>query len=264
MLSLNPDNIYDVAQPLHFCSRLIGLTSFSIRRKNEKFVDSVTAFNLLCIVFSTLWNIFIVFLFVMKTHEMWIINHVYISHIFEPLMFCVILGFLVVSMISNWWTFMARNYFASIINKFVTIDNELCEMKVSVNLKRQKSFILVFVFITKVLTCSSIIVVDLLGKHYDVFKNDIFFSITIYVCIEMWIFINCQFIFLMWSVKLRFEKINLYLAKTFLEPRKEIIKDGIDKLTKAFVCHDKIVDITESINRCYGIPVCLFIKISSY
>lgn len=41
MLSLKADSVYDVVKPLHICSQLIDLTSFSIVKSDGVFVDTL-------------------------------------------------------------------------------------------------------------------------------------------------------------------------------------------------------------------------------
>lgn len=255
MFSLKSDNFYDAVKLLHACSKLIGLTSFTIKKENGIFVESVTVFNLSCILFSTLWTIFVSIFFVYKADDIWNVNLFYISEVFKKSMYSVTLSFFLVLIISNWWIFFSRKSLNLLINKLVDIDDELSEMKVSVNLKKQKLFIIFFVFIIKFLTCLSVFLANFLAKNISVQRFNVLLMITMFIFIEIWIFVNSQFIFLMWSVKLRFKMINLFLRKNFFELQNDMIEDGNRKIKKTAVLHEKIVDVSEAINRCYRVPV---------
>lgn len=72
---------------------------------------------------------------------------------------------------------------------------------------------------------------------------------------EQSVFLNFQFIFVMLAVKLRYKLINSFLEEKFLTLPIKDVKDGNQKLNAAALIHDKLVDITNIINRCYGVPV---------
>lgn len=255
MFSLKALDIYDVFKPLHFCSQLIGLTSFSMKYENGVHREVVKVFNIFLLLFTTVWNLSAIVLLLISTNEMWHVDLLKISGIFEKSMFCVILTFLLVSTLTNWWIFLSRKKFTKLLNNFVKLDRNLNDLKVPVGLSKQKWIILCLIISAKTLIYSGVIISDVAGRSDAAHGQSLYFMITMCISIQMWIFVNCQFVYFMYSVKSRFEKINEFLAKTFLEVSEESLPKGITELKIASVLYDKLVDICENINRCYGLPV---------
>lgn len=252
------DDIYDVAYPLHACSQLIGLTAFWITRKSGVFVPSINLYNVFCIVVATLAGFMITYMLIFEIDELIVINSVTVSVVYEKSMFCVILGFIATTLLANWWTFASKLPFARVLNLLYEVDEELARMKFPVNLKRHKKVILFFVTLTKSLAVLSLSMTSLIGETTNLFHVNFMFMISMYFVVQTNVFFVFQFTFLMWAIKLRYQKINLFLAENFLASEDGLIKDGNGKLNKAALLHDKLVDASECINRCYGVPVRLF------
>lgn len=253
MFSLKADNIYSVAKPLHFCSQLTGLTSFSITRKNGLFVTIVNCFDVFCVIISSTLYSVIAIKFLLNKDAMWDVNQIATSSVFEDCMFIIIMTFFLNSILTIWWSFGARKYFADIFNLLQEVDEELVEIKVPVNLRHQKKVILMFVTFVKLLTTCSLYLTSQIGA--DVYYISTILLIAMLFTIELTIFNIFQFSFIMWTVKLRYKKINLFLKENFLNSENRKIVDGNKKLDKVAILHDKLVDICESVNRCYGFPV---------
>lgn len=270
MFSFKADDIYSVAKPFHICSQLIGLTSFSISNKNGIYVASVTLCNIVCIMFSSIWSGTIAYRCITDLDAMWRINTNLISEVFEKSMICVVFAFLITSMISNWWIFAARKNFANILNTLMEVDEEFASMKIHINFRRHKQVIFLFVCCSKVLATFFDLVTFIIGRNTNLFYMSPLFLISVIIFIETNIFTVYQFTFWMWSVKLRYEKINFHLRESFLFENLHNLLDGNEKLNKIAALHDKLVDVTETINSCYGFPVrlnficCLQILSSSF
>lgn len=262
MFLFKADNIYDVIKPLHFFSQTTGLTSFTIRRRNGVFVGSIRWFNVLFIALSTVWTIFVMFVFITDRQKMWKINGVQVSEVFQNSMFCVLLAFLTTSIMFNWWTFGSKRHFARALNLLCEVDEELLELKVPVGLRKHKVVIVFFAVFVKSFTTASLCVTRVIGSHSKMFRVNIILLISMYLCIEMAIFAIHHYTFWMWAVKIRYPKINLFLKENFLKSVNHNMKEGNEKLCRAALLHDKLVDVSECINRCYGVPVRQRIKIS--
>jgi hypothetical protein len=211
MISVKALDIYDVAKPLHICSKLIGLTSFSIKKINGIYCGSVEIYSIFSIVFSTLWYTCVVCLLLTEPDAMWTMKIVTFSGVFEKSMYIVVLSFILISTISNLWFFVRRKTMLEFFNKIVEIDEHLIEMKVPVDLSDQKRFILLFILFVKILSWSAVVATEVLGQTTGAFRTNLAMIITMAVNVQMWIFVNCQFICLIYSLRLRFERINLFL-----------------------------------------------------
>lgn len=255
MFSFKADNVYDVAEPLHICSQLIGLTSFSIQIQNQNFVARVKCLNLLSILLTTVWvSIFTTWL-INNLQNMWDSNFVSLSEVYENSMTCVTLGFLCALTISNWWLFFARHHFSRTLNLVQEVDNELKEMKVSVNFKSHKKVVLFFILVTKVTALCEFVIINSHLTDDTRNRTNWFITIFLFVSTEINVFTLTHFTFWMCVVHSRFKKINLFVEEKFLKSVIESTEDGNEKLRKVAYLHDKLVDATESINRCYGVPV---------
>lgn len=255
MLSLKADDIYDVAKPLHICSQLIGITSFNITRQSEIFVDSVTWRNILCIAASTVWSATVALIFIFNMNMMWEIKALSLSAIFVNSMFCVLLAFLTITILSNWWIFTTRKYFTRTLNLLMQVDEELERMKVPINLRKHKKIVVIFIVFAMTGATMSLLFTKFIGIDLYFYKIDCVFLMTMFICMETNLFFVYHFTFFMWAVKLRYQNINFFLKENFLTSPNGDVKDRIGKLNAAALLHDKLVDVSECINRCYGVPV---------
>lgn len=255
MFLFKADNIYDVVKPLHYFSQSAGLTSFTIKRRYGVFIGSAEWFNIVLLILISIYTLFIMAIFVSDVNSFWLVNHVHISEVFENSMFCVILSMLTTSIIFNWWTFGTRIYFARALNLLFEVDQKLLELKVPINLRQHRKVLLIFAISVKSFSLTSIFVTRVVGRYSEMFQINLLLLISLYLCIEMAIFGFHQFTFWMWALKLRYQKINLFLEENFINFEFHNVKEGNEKLCHAAQLHDKLVDVSECINRCYGVPV---------
>lgn len=258
MFSLKAENIYDVAAPLHIASQLIGLTAFSIRRKKEIFVESVSLFNLTCLTSQILQTVSVIFIFITNIDELWRnnANRIYSSQVSDHSMFCVVLSIMICMMVTSLWFLGSRKYFALIFNWLYEVDEELMKLKSSTNYRKHKKVVLSFTYLVMTLMAASFFLTIYLANNTNLFISSyIFLFLSMHVCMETNIFIIFHFTFIMWAVKLRYEKINSIIKENFLSSSLIKLKDENEKLVKIASLHDKLVDASECINRCYGVPV---------
>lgn len=257
MLSLKAENFCESTRPLHFFSKIIGLTSFSIELQKGKFKVFTTVFNMCCILFPTVWCIFAC---IYSIHSLDIIEEhlerLNVSEVFEKSVIFIMLGFLFITILSNWWIFAMKSYFEVIFDTLKEVDDELEVLKVSVNFRRHKLLTFVLIVTIKVLVLANVLVsyhiVMAYKQHFLLWCAAL---ATMIIYMESGIFTFYHFMFFMWSVKLRYENINLFIKKHFIDTKSISERDGNDNLHKTSVLHDKLVDISECLNRCYGVPV---------
>jgi 7tm Chemosensory receptor len=256
MFLLEAHNIYDVIEPLHFCSKIIGLTSFTILQKRKNYEASTTLFNWFCNFILITWLVSLVVILLASIEVFNEENREYVkSEILQKALITVTFAFFATSIISCGWIFAHRQHFALIIGLLADIDEELSILQVPVDLRKHKKVVLIFLFIFKVLIAlgaTMSIFIDKNSANASHHEN-IFTWLSTCLCLELSIFLFLHFTFWMWAVKARYEKINLFLQRNFLN-FDDVIK-GKERLTKVAEIHEKLVDISEIINRSYGVPV---------
>lgn len=259
MFSLNANDIYDVVKPLHNCSQILGLTSFTIKRKHGLFVASINIYSIICNVSSSALCLYFGAWYIKNKDEFQVMEG---SDVFENSIVCVSFGYLSFCLLQNWWFIFVRKYFADILNMLTEIDNDLQVMKVPVNHRHHKAVVLLFICIVK-LIASVIIVAALVAIGHsantsgtqETIVTNLFISVAVMVTTELNVYVMQHFTFWMWTVKVRYEKVNLFLQRSFLTSVNTSTKDGLDNMNKAARLHDKLVDVSKLINICYGLPV---------
>ena len=190
--------------------------------------------------------------FFFQTEEVWRVNPIFIADVFRKAMFAVLLSLSFLPVIANWWIFCARNDFVEILNLISSVDLELQALNYPVNLTRQnKRLLAVFVFFFFALTFSLCFYVFLI-QHSNLYSIKVYVVMSIGICLQTKMFLLFQFVFFVWSVKLRFRQINEALKTSLLvQDAKDV--DVLLRITANL--HENLVSATEIINRCYGVPV---------
>lgn len=254
MFSLQADNIYDVIKPFHFFSMLIGITSFSISKgKKKNFEASINCFSVSCIVLTTIWNLVsgAFFIHLLSTSDS---KPIVVSQFYETVSFFMTIVFILITISFNLLTLKERNHFATLLNLMRDVDRELNELNNRVNLKKQKIILLAIIVTVKTLVFFNTIISY--GLHRTTgtpFLIDFFVWLIMYVAMESNIFACLHFIFWTWTVKLRFKKLNQILELKSCSAFYDTLT--IHKFNKILELHDKLVDASQLICRCYGIPV---------
>lgn len=259
MLSLKASDAYDVVRPLHLYSQLLGVTSFSLRRVDGTFVAAYTWLNVLSLVFSTFGSLCFAVSFQFSFIDLWASGEFTSHQVFQRSIVCITFGFAICAVATNFWIFFAMNHFAIIFNLLSMIDEELERLTVKVNIKKHKIFCITFIALVQALATFDACLMEMIAQHTNrtkvknVYKTDKVLLWSAWFSLQMTILSIFQFMFMMWTVKLRYEKINSLLEKEFLI--KDDTPHGDDKLTTLAELHDLLVDVSERVNRCYGMPV---------
>lgn len=253
MFSFKADNFYKAAAPLHFVSKLIGLTPFSIKREKEKFVARVSFFNFVCLLCSTASNIHSLARFMDFYIELSEYFDLYrASEILQTSTLFISYSFLFVIIFINWWTFFHRRSFALFLNIFHEVFDDFENMNTLISFSKHKKVVLITLAALKSCSVFNFILVCyfLMNKVKSVASVSF---ITMWIYLEVIVLCFIQFTFLMWSVKSRYVKINEILVENFLlENGKRSSRRNLTHIAKL---HDKLVDVTDLINRFYGVPV---------
>lgn len=259
MLTLKASDVYDVARPLHLYSQLLGVTSFSLRRVDGTFLAAYTWLNVLSLLLSNFWSLCFAVCFLFSVMDLWIVEEVSLTQIFEKSIVCIFFGFSICAVATNFWLFFARKHFATVFNLLIRIDEELERLTVPVNLKKHKLLCLLFIVFVQALAAFDVCLMEFIARASNLYKTNMFFDFTIWFSLQLTFLSVFHFMFMMWAVKLRYEKINSMMELLV----KDSAPNGKEKLTSLAELHDSLVDVSEQINRCYGVPVSFFRRATS-
>lgn len=256
MFSVKAENIYDVAKPFHVCSQIFSLTSFSIKQRSGKFAATLNCFNIFFMVlFTTCHASYIAFLF-SNIKEVSSFRIIYLSEVYENSLIVLMFCYLLYLPSSSFWFFFKRQNLATIFNMIQSVDDQLFEMGVPLNFRKHKKFVLNFAIVTQTVVILSVIFLIFINQNigYEHLRHlSVICPLYSIISTNLGIIVTYHFTFWMWAVKLRFQKINIFLKETFKSGKR--VENEMEALNKAAKLHDKLVDITECINQCYGFPV---------
>lgn len=248
------DDIYDVFLPLHIISRSIGLTSFSLKTEKGKIKASATCLSLCIIITTTVLNLVLAHRFVTKTDEMWIVNEKVLPKIFIDAMYCLVLTLFFQTIILQVWTFSAMGSFARVLNLMLEIDNELSQQFMfQMNYTKQRKYFIGCSLVAITFIALLNIFSHFSSEYHKVYKLSALQSFSLGFCMITSTTLMCQFYLCVWSIRLRFQKINFLLKESF----KSWVSDYVmkEKLKRIANVHDLLVDVTDNINKCFGVPV---------
>jgi hypothetical protein len=264
MFSLKASDIYDVIKPLHFCSQLIGLTSFKIKKENDCFEAFYTIFNIIFISISSFFATSIYSYYLFNFEEMWNSQIIFMSDVFLKSLMVITSITLISIIIINWWTFFFRKHFVSIFNQLNSIDEQLKKLDVKLNLDKCKKRVFtatLFVFVSIAFG-----VVTMQISESGLYSNPFNIFVNLFILIELsqtQVLLPMQYIELLRALKIRHQKL-IFIAENmfFASINGMIVKNDSnhpetreDKLRNIARIHDELVDVSETINRFYGVPV---------
>jgi 7tm Chemosensory receptor len=258
MFSLSASDFYDIFAPLHFCSKLIGLSAFTIEKRKNVFEISTTLADLTWITIMTFVNLTIGIWMAISLKEIEILRNSYLySNVLYRAFMAMTFAFGFTSTISCWWIWAKRRLFANILNYIAEIDDRLSRLGVAVDLRLHKQFTLLFMLSTKFLMFFGFFVsytISVLNLSVS-YKFNIVSCLIIAFLLDLSFTMFLHFTFFMWSVKVRYSRINALLFMGLQCSTHDDIKIGKEVLREVASLHDKLVDVSETINRAYGVPV---------
>lgn len=250
-------DIYDVFKPIHLCSQFIGLTAFSTKRNRHQNCEGrVSVFNWICILLLTTWNVCSILLILVFKGKIEYNNEL-TSAFFEQCLLVLIIMNCLVLIYSAWWFVSKRKDLVAIFNAVKDVDKSLLESGADIRHSKHRNFLIVFMIFLKIVNFSEValskLAACLTGSYSGNFQA--FFSELL--GLENLSLLFSQFIFLMWSIRKRFQIINCCLAKILLTKQRtgELSSQEAMALNKMPMIYDKIVDISESMSHYYGTPV---------
>jgi hypothetical protein len=267
MFSLKASDIYDVIKPLHVSSQLIGLTSFKMKKENECFVASYTMFNILCISISSFFATSVHAYYLFNFDDLWNHQTIFISDVFLKSLVVISSITLISIIIINWWTFLFRKQFVSIFNQLNSIDEQLKKLDVKFNLDKRKKCIFILTVFLFILIVVGVIAMQILSRGFHFNPVQIFVHFLIMIELSQTQFLlPVQYIEMLKALEVRHQKLifvaeNIFFAsingmivrhdsnRRYPEATRE------EKLRNIAKIHDKLVDVSEAINRFYGVPV---------
>lgn len=258
-MSSKSANAYTVAKPFHFVSKVFGLTSFTVAHENGKFITSTSVFNIFCILSSTVCCIVGSFYF----HEfMYLVRERFskyeISNTIEKSSIVLTIFYVYSLIFVNWWIFCSQRFFGKIFNALAEVDDELKAMNTACNFNKQRRIVISVLIMAAIPVmyhiAGSFAMILIMDEHW--------IGAAIFA---MWIYMTAmgytlfQFAFFMWQVKIRYQRINSYIVNLH-STRNYGHTKASDPLKVAAILHDNLVDISQLVNRCYGLPVSFIVK----
>lgn len=256
MSLIEADDIHDVIRPFHIWSKFVGLTSFSFKRKDGVFVGFKTCLDYFCILLSTA-SVLAIGCGLAIDSNIFETSAYNTTNSFEKFSYFLMFAFFTFSNFSIWWIFLAQKSFCKILNDLRAVDEKLKQLKAPMDLEKHKRFVLMFVIVMKLLMLLFVYGTYTVELTLKFFEPSFLIYISMCFVTEVAFLIGFQFVLLVIAVKLRYKQINSCLKKVFFASN--VGKDeGTEIITEAAKLHDKLVDVSEAINRCFGYPVSNF------
>lgn len=253
MSLIEADDIYECLKPFHFWSKLVGLTSFSFKRQDGKIVGFKTCFDYFCILLSTSWVLAVGFGFAIDS-SIFEKSTYNTPNSFEKFSYFVMFTFFTFSNFSIWWIFFAQKSFCKLLNDLREVDEKLKQLKAPMDLQKHKRFVLIFVIVMKLLMLLFVYGSYTVEVTLKFFEPSFLIYISMCFVTEVSFLIGIQFVLMVVAVKLRYKNINSCLKKVFFASN--VGKDeGIEIIIETAKLHEKLVDVSGTVNRCYGYPV---------
>lgn len=257
MFSIKADNIFDVIKPIHYCSQLMGLTSFTIRKDDHQSYEGfVSLFNVMCIIISSCWIVFIVSWYIL-VETVWDFNQQYLSQFLESCTLVVLCFAMFITMFGNWWFLLVKNKLVNMFELIENVDLILLELGSRVNHDKHKKILVSVLLYMNISNVFGVLLTHITGSITNFYKVSVFSSMADFMGFVSFSLLTSQFIFSMWTIKIRYQHINEILKKNISN---KVVKSQIPTLTNGnlrqlSIMHDKLLEISGLLSFCYGSPV---------
>lgn len=259
MFSAKVSNFHEVFKPLHMCSQIGGLTSFSINMncKVKIFEASVKFYNILILCVATLLDFLMILFLILCQNDLWDSKHnIFVkSRNVESGMPILFFAFVFAVILIAIYEFCKRRYLVKCIELICKVDQSPFCVN-SINLKKQKIFLEISIAVSYLVMIYSY--VSGYAMMRPMFESDFFthfFFIVFSKNVINYFFIHMQFILFIVTIKSRYQCINLYLSKMLARTARTYSQAFDKDLIDIAKLHDKLVDVTYYVNKTYGFPV---------
>lgn len=146
---------------------------------------------------------------------------------------------------------------------FNKLNFQLTKLYVLINHQRQKCCVICFIIFMTFATFLFLLGEFIHAQYVNFFDFKVPACVFGFVEIQLNVLLNLQVVFLIWSVKIRYNAINKFLKMNFQKTslrfsEKVDERKQIEMLNETGVIHDHLVDVTNLINKIYGVPVIEF------
>jgi 7tm Chemosensory receptor len=252
------DNIGSTINPLHICCRVIGLASFSITGNKGTQKGFIKFQDIFSILMSTIFICFTITQHFFKVREAWAIVYEYYSELFYAICLVTVIVYNMILLVVIWMTFAMRHKFVKILNIFHQVDEILLELQLEVTYKRHRVKLKMILIFVVLFTITLGIFVIVLIYLLESFKQNIIFLLSNMYLTQSFLLTNLFFTYCMWTVKMKYESINVLLLSKFSSMNDEIsfnIKcQSLRQLSKLY---DMLADVSASISQYFGVPIML-------
>lgn len=247
-------DVFDVSKPIHFCSKIVGISAFTIKRDGSLGYRSfVSICDVLCLITVTTWNAFHLYR-LLVTDSVWLMNPGMLTNFYEKCLVSVIVfdNFLMNGL--NLWFFWFRERIVAILEAIRNIDEALEAMNVHIDHSKHRRIILITLILAKSSNFISVVVSYINGHFTNIFRPRILVQLSDVFGLDYCIVYCLQCIFFLLAVRLRYQKVNQLLERLHTKKTKGLETNDAN-CQRLAVVHDKLVEVTSSLSICYGIPV---------
>lgn len=258
MPSIKSKNIYDVFGTVHSFSRVIGLTSFSIKKDNHKnYGGFVSFYDVLCLTISASWSIFTV-TWCILSKELWALKHEYLSNLFEISSLVVVLCQALILLVSNFRFVLIKNKFLKILKMIEAIDETLMDLNSPINHSKHQQISMLFMILITAWNTLGVCFAYITGDVSGAYESSFFMCLTDFFSTLAFMFLCSQFILSMWSVRIRYCQVNSILIHNLNfndSCSDKILSINRKVLTSCAVIHENLVEVSECISESFGVSV---------
>lgn len=240
MFSFEAENIFHVLKPIHFCSKVTGLTSFSIKKDcNHRYRSFVSLYNVFCVFAMAFLNVFgISSLFAANSN--FALDPVMLTSFFERCLLIVVCFDFVIIIGINWWFLLVQDKVVELLDEIRLVDEALMETNIHINHSLHRKIVLCTLIASKLANISGSTIAFINAQFTNIYTTNLTLSIIDYVGKDYVIMFCLQCMFLLLGIRLRYQKINFALKQ--LQSRKLQSFDG--NCQRLADVHDKLVDST--------------------
>lgn len=122
---MNEVNFYDVFRPIQRCSRVLGLTCFTIIKHGDCFKAIISESDLLLLFLSLWWHFSVFLVFYFKPNSVIEMNVQILTKLYNSSLMKIFLCFSFLILFLNVWFLIVKKKFVGILNLMTLIDNQV-------------------------------------------------------------------------------------------------------------------------------------------
>lgn len=122
---MNEVNFYDVFRPIQRCSRVLGLTCFTIKKHGDSFKAIICESDLFLLFLSLWWHFSVFLVIYFKPTSVIEMNVQILTKLYNSSLMKIFLCFSFLVLFLNVWFLIVKKKFVGILNLMTLIDNQV-------------------------------------------------------------------------------------------------------------------------------------------